>query len=140
MPVRLTRTGVKKTTFRTKCEKELPEARAVQFFKARRLHRVETRHENLDAGVADESDCVSLQRDCGLVGAGRGEIAVLVDELDDRLRDGGESYGRGQREIKAETEGFLHGFSECLEIIERVLARDGGQRHRRDGDTEDANG
>ena len=72
--------------------------------------------------------------------AGGGEGAVLVDELDDRLRDDGQADRRGQREIKAEAQRLLDRFAEGLQIVERVLARDGGQRDRRDGDAENADG
>ena len=83
MPMRLTRAGVKSTTLRTKWENESQKPGRGAGLEAGRLHGVKAGDENLDAGVTGEADGVGLQRERGLRGAGRGEGAVLIDELDD---------------------------------------------------------
>ncbi len=104
----------------------IPEAGRCAGLEARRLHRVKAGHENLDAGITGEADGVGLQRQRSLLRADRREGAVLVDELDDRLRDHGQTDRRGKREIKTEAQRVFHRFAEGLEVIQRVLARDGG--------------
>src|SRR5580658_9492435 len=129
----------KKNDVPDKMAERTPEAGAFRRLEPGRLHRVKAGDENLDPRVAGQADGVGLQGQRRLAGGGGGERSVLVNELDDRLRDDGQADRSGQGQIKTETKRLFDRFAERFQIVERVLPCDRGQGDRGDGHAENSN-